>query len=252
MRSRHWNWLLLVICAAGTACSQRRGNQCVTSARECQTAGNYQVATVDSDRAEVTSADKSDAILQPKSGLILPPDYVPNQPATATPATPPPTKSIIQRMPMPRPPVDAAPPPQQSEPVVEPGQPFMVTVPPVERPAEPRPEAAPAPAPAPLPKEMAKELQGSPTCASRYDHAGDFSFVVGEIQFLHGRNRWRLRYLSHEADDIYGGVVTLRGVEHLIGNIKSGQTVRIQGQLVDPDTAKAAPEYQVYEIWIVE
>ena len=86
----------------------------------------------------------------------------------------------------------------------------------------------------------------------RYDHARDFSWVVGELQYLHTKKQWRVRYAPIDVDDTHGGSVTLSGVDHLTDQLKSGMTVRLQGQLIEPDLNKSAPDYHVYGIKTLE
>jgi hypothetical protein len=113
----------------------------------------------------------------------------------------------------------------------------------------PVPAAPPViPAPAPVAAAPRGELLGTPTRAAHYDHAADFSYVVGELQYLESRRQWRLRYTPHDVEDPFGGVVVLRGAEAAPDQLKPGRTVRIKGQLVRPDATKPAPEYQVYEV----
>ncbi len=84
--------------------------------------------------------------------------------------------------------------------------------------------------------------------SSRMDHAPNFAWIVGRVEFLHMKNQWRVRYAGFDSDDKYGGVVTLGGVDHLSGQLKDGMTVRLQGQMVEPDGKKGSPEYFVHEI----
>lgn len=258
MLARYWKWLLLALCStAGIACNHPRG---AAPARCCQVAGLRCGKAVN----DVCRLGPPGAAVFPHaaakrdSGPILPPGYAPspfhpNRPGQVIEI---PTGS-------PRP-LDAS---------VGKPETFTVTVPPVEAPSPIKPIAEapviiepeavrPVPAkpvaektpvatktpPAALPRELSRELKGTPTRAARYEHAPDFSYVVGELQYIESRRQWRLRYAPHDADDTYGGVVTLRGAEHLVGEFKPGQTVRILGQLVDPDAKRPAPEYQAYHL----
>ena len=86
----------------------------------------------------------------------------------------------------------------------------------------------------------------------RYDHARDFTWVVGELRYLHTKKQWRVRYAPVDVEDCYGGSVTLSGVDHLTDQLKSGMTVRLQGQLIDAEANKSAPDYRVYGIKTLE
>ena len=84
------------------------------------------------------------------------------------------------------------------------------------------------------------------------DHAADFSWIVGRLEFLNMKGQWRVRYAAFDADDKYGGVATLSGVDHLTEQLKDGMVVRLHGQLVDPDSKKSSPEYFVHDIKIMK
>jgi hypothetical protein len=84
------------------------------------------------------------------------------------------------------------------------------------------------------------------------DHAADFSWIVGQLEFLNMKNQWRVRYASYDADDKFGGVVALSGVDHVAGQLKEGMAVRLQGQLVESDSKKASPEYFVHDIRVIK
>lgn len=75
-------------------------------------------------------------------------------------------------------------------------------------------------------------------------HAADYSWLVGELHYVHVRGAWRLRYGTPNEDDRYGGTVTLKGVETVPG-FKNGQLVRVEGQLLDPASREPSPVYQV-------
>lgn len=96
--------------------------------------------------------------------------------------------------------------------------------------------------------EEPSQSHGPASVPSQYAHALNFSTVTGQLQYLHSKQQWRVRYASCDVEDVYGGVVTLRGVEHLADQLKDGSTVHIQGQLVHPDGKRPSPEYQVYDL----
>ena len=97
-----------------------------------------------------------------------------------------------------------------------------------------------------------KELRDPATGHIRYDHARDYSWVVGQLQYLHSKQQWRVRYSPYDVDDELGGAVTLVGVSHLGEGLQNGMSVRIQGQLVNPESRKGSPEYQVYDLKMIQ
>jgi hypothetical protein len=99
---------------------------------------------------------------------------------------------------------------------------------------------------------LPNEVRDPVTGLIRYDHARDYSWVVGKLEYLHAKHQWRVRYAPYDVDDELGGVVALTGVEHLSDKLRSGVTVRIQGNLVHPESRKASPEYYVYDLKSIE
>jgi hypothetical protein len=82
----------------------------------------------------------------------------------------------------------------------------------------------------------------------RYDHAKDFTWVMGKLEYLYSKRAWRVRYSPPEVEDQYGGTFTLVGVEDLSESFKSGQMVRVDGVVLDPETRQLSPKYQVHAI----
>jgi len=97
-----------------------------------------------------------------------------------------------------------------------------------------------------------KEFRDPATGMIRYDHARDYSWVVGKLEYLHSKHQWRVRYAPYDVDDELGGVVALTGVDHMNDQLKNGMTVRIQGNLVNPESRKSSPEYYVYDLKSME
>ncbi len=97
-----------------------------------------------------------------------------------------------------------------------------------------------------------KEHRDPDTGMIRFDHAGDYAWIVGQLQYLHGKRQWRVRYAPADVDDNFGGVVIITGIDHMADKFKDGATVRVQGQLIDSDGRKAAPEYHVYDIKVLQ
>jgi hypothetical protein len=73
---------------------------------------------------------------------------------------------------------------------------------------------------------------GDITASSTFGHAADYSWVSGELQFVHAHNAWRLRYASVDESDRYGGGVTLICTTPMT-QFHDGQQVRIEGHVQD-------------------
>ncbi len=86
------------------------------------------------------------------------------------------------------------------------------------------------------------------TADPRFNHASDYSWLVGRLYFVHGRNEWRLRYNSVEEVDRYGGSVTLVTSNRLMKSFRDGQIVRVTGHLMQPDSRDPSPDYRVGDI----
>ena len=86
------------------------------------------------------------------------------------------------------------------------------------------------------------------TASPAFSHAPDYTWLVGELQYLHVRNVWRVRYASVEEEDRYGGSVTLVETGSMEKYPKSGQLVRVQGKLVNADSKEPSPTFRVTSI----
>lgn len=85
------------------------------------------------------------------------------------------------------------------------------------------------------------------TAKSCFAHDPDYRWVQGELQFVYTRNAWRLRYASVDEEDRYGGSVTLIEVGSM-NNFSSGQFVRVEGCVVNPESKEPSPAYRVSSI----
>ena len=83
------------------------------------------------------------------------------------------------------------------------------------------------------------------TAKSCFSHAPDYSWVQGELVFLHSHNCWRIRYASVDEDDKFGGGVNLVETGPM-DNFKDGQCVRVQGRPSDSENKES--EYRVSSI----
>lgn len=81
----------------------------------------------------------------------------------------------------------------------------------------------------------------------RFGHDANYHCLVGTLDYSRIQDAWVLRYVSYEEDDRYGGCVTLvapgRGTA-----LKRGQTVRVEGALIDPESQQLRPAFQVRDI----
>lgn len=77
-----------------------------------------------------------------------------------------------------------------------------------------------------------------------YGHAEDYSWLSGEVEYVHSKGVWRFRYASVDADDPYGGCVTLLD-DGQLGSLRDGQYCRIRGYLHDPDNHTSTTTYRL-------
>jgi hypothetical protein len=61
-----------------------------------------------------------------------------------------------------------------------------------------------------------------------FDHAADYTWLQGQLEYSHVSKAWRLRYASVDSEDAYGGSVTLEDGP-LVKNLKDGDYVRVEG-----------------------
>jgi hypothetical protein len=80
------------------------------------------------------------------------------------------------------------------------------------------------------------------TAAPCFEHAPDYAWVSGQVEYSRVRKEWRLRYASVDETDRFGGRVTLIENEHL-GYLADGQYVRLQGHLVNPNDPPGSPAF---------
>ena len=78
-----------------------------------------------------------------------------------------------------------------------------------------------------------------------FAHAPDYSWVAGELQFLHARKVWRVRYASVQEEDRYGGGMTLVEAGPMT-EFQDGQMVRVEGEVADVTSRES--EYRVHHI----
>lgn len=78
----------------------------------------------------------------------------------------------------------------------------------------------------------------------RFAHDANYRWLVGELDYSRIQKAWLLRYVPFEEEDRYGGCVTLIALPYM-RNFKPGQTVRVEGFLIDPDSQQLRPAFQV-------
>jgi hypothetical protein len=84
-----------------------------------------------------------------------------------------------------------------------------------------------------------------------FDHAGDYSWLTGELQYIRTRKVWRLQYAPSDQEDRYGGTVCLVG-DGLPADAQSGAIVHVEGQLVNPDADDPRPPYCVRKVQVLK
>lgn len=99
------------------------------------------------------------------------------------------------------------------------------------------------------PRNLPLGPQGVATVATgpRFAHDPHYRRLVGTLDYSRIQRGWLLRYASYEEDDRYGGVVTLLMSDRET-HFKSGQTVRVEGALVDPESRQLRPAYRVQNV----
>ena len=85
------------------------------------------------------------------------------------------------------------------------------------------------------------------TAKPEFGRAPDYSWLTGELSYLPQKQQWRLRFAAIDEEDKYGGSVTLDARIEL-QSYQSGQLVRVEGAMLDPESREVAPKYRVKEI----
>lgn len=86
------------------------------------------------------------------------------------------------------------------------------------------------------------------TADTRFAHASDYSWLVGKLQYIHGKDQWRVRFASVDEEDRLGGSVTLQGMMRDVENLKDGTMVRVEGILTNAESRAISPNYRVTTI----
>jgi hypothetical protein len=223
---------------------------------ECSTCA----ATAQNPPAPAGAAPQRLSLVPAPLAPLATPSLVPVTPQRVQ-LNPAPAPMVISQLPAPAaprtlPPVTAAPVnPEQSAPPQSPWalprpeaispMPSAIPAPvaPTTPPAASEP-SAPTPAPAPTPT-----VSASPTGpAPQYYNSPDYSILFGVLDYNARRGTWRLRYADAGDDDRFGGSVTLDGIGRQMDGYVSGQFVRVEGALADPDSRDGSPAYRVKDM----
>lgn len=115
----------------------------------------------------------------------------------------------------------------------------------------PADQAAGQPAAAPAPTPFGRDAEAPRrksyvdlTAAPCFAHAGDYSWLRGQVEYSRLSKGWRIRYASVDEVDRYGGGITLIENKDL-DRLKDGQYVTVHGHLSSPDEAGASATYRV-------
>jgi hypothetical protein len=85
-----------------------------------------------------------------------------------------------------------------------------------------------------------------------FAHADNYGWVQGELQYLHSHQCWRVRYASVDEDDKYGGYVVLEEAGRMMGNLQSGQMVRVEGEVLEPSSSEMGSKSYRYRVRSIE
>ncbi len=95
--------------------------------------------------------------------------------------------------------------------------------------------------------EVARRTFADITAHPRFAHDPSYRWLNGTLDYSKIHNAWVLRYASVEEDDRYGGSVTL-DYSGRMSSFKSGQLVRVEGQLINPESTELRPAFRVQSI----
>jgi hypothetical protein len=91
-----------------------------------------------------------------------------------------------------------------------------------------------------------------PLAHAGFYHSPDYTTLVGELHYNPRQGIWRLRFAAADEEDRYGGSVTLTEMSRRMQGYQSGQRVRVEGALVNPESHDVSPAYRVREVRPVE
>jgi hypothetical protein len=97
------------------------------------------------------------------------------------------------------------------------------------------------------PEAVTVATHPAPARAASPFHAPDYGWLIGELHYSHVRGVWRLRYAPPDEEDPFGGTMTLVDPGPMTA-YRSGQIVRVEGELIDPASREPSPPYRVRSI----
>ena len=137
---------------------------------------------------------------------------------------------------------------------------------PTARPAKTSPQTGPVRtvAPSQLPDEFEVSSQPTPSpeapvirdeskpekraAVSPFCRSPDYSWVIGQLRYLHTRRCWQIRFAPINVEDRYGGGFCLTGIDHLSEHLKDGMLVKVEGVVINPDRRTPSPTYWVNQV----
>ncbi len=218
---RRWLGASILSSALLVGCSHSR-HECASCSAQASVAPGY-VQTLPG-----TYGGPTMSYAQPRVAV----QPMPQTPVMQTPAVPPAVTAATL----------PPPPPPAVEPTPAPVSQVSATVP-----AKPETETAPASytLTGAEEKPVMRRSYADITAKPGYGHATDYGWLTGEVQFVHARNEWRIRYASVDEEDRFGGGLTLTEMGPMTA-YTDGQMVRVTGQVVNPDSRE--PLYRVGSI----
>jgi hypothetical protein len=88
---------------------------------------------------------------------------------------------------------------------------------------------------------------GGYVASAKFAHDAAYHRLVGTLDYSRIQQAWVLRYVPVEEDDRYGGCVTLVVPSRKM-KFRRGQTVRVEGELIDPESQQLRPAFEVQDI----
>jgi hypothetical protein len=109
------------------------------------------------------------------------------------------------------------------------------------------PTASPAPA-TPRPRSHG-DLSADPC----FDHADDYTWLTGRLEYLYVRNIWRVRYAGCDEDDRFGGSLALTA-SFPVQEFQEGQLIHVEGRVLHGEACDhdGRPLYEVHAIRVLK
>lgn len=86
-----------------------------------------------------------------------------------------------------------------------------------------------------------------------FDHADDYTWLTGRLEYLYVRNIWRIRYAGCDEDDRFGGSLALTA-SFPVSDFKEGQLIHVEGSILrgEANDHDGRPLYEVRAIQILK